>query len=241
MRHRCLELGVASPGSPAKTQKDDDLVISVERLLDIDREPFEQLGCLLPVAPHRITPVIDRRIGDLGRIVGLDLRVQEVDEQCIEITAGESLVPPLDPLQVLLRHRSVFHPAARTQAKVTRVAILPRIAMPAYPGGELHNDEARSGSGLLSDGRGWFRTTDLSRVKRGPLQAVVCRESLVERQEWSPGREREAAGYPRISVVRALEPVWCPFADGEILAGDVAGERGADMVRGLHRRRRGLP
>lgn len=104
MRHRGLDLGVAFPRSPAKTQEDDDLIPPIEALFDVDREVFEQGGGLLPIPPHRLTPAIDGCVGQLARIVGLDLRMHELNCR-VEVAASERLVTAASQIEVLLGHR----------------------------------------------------------------------------------------------------------------------------------------
>jgi hypothetical protein len=99
MRHRCLDLGVAFPPSPPKTQKDDDLVAPIEAFFDVDREVVKQVGGLLPVPPHRLAPAMNGCVRHLGRVVGLDLRVHELKYR-VELAASERLVTASSQIEV---------------------------------------------------------------------------------------------------------------------------------------------
>jgi hypothetical protein len=82
-------------------------------------------------------------------------------------------------------------------------------------------------SGVSSDGRGWFRTTDLSRVKRGRATARHGAHTALQATLIANGR----AGSLRVDA-RKLRPIrsvighQCPFREMRVTAGGLYVEQG---------------
>ena len=94
-----LDGDAAFPAAPDEANRDRDVIPSVHELLGQELKLLEHLRADVEGGEHSLAAAVDRRVGSLGPVPYLDLRIHDAEHH-VEVAAVEGLVALAEDLDV---------------------------------------------------------------------------------------------------------------------------------------------